>query len=65
MKSPFRRRSRAAQRPVQLQFEFMRTMPLQLSPRAERKVYDEYLRSVRDKPNHRSPNHRRDDNGDR
>jgi hypothetical protein len=50
---------------MQLQFEFMRTMPLQLSPRAERKVYDEYLRSIRDKPHHRSPNHRRDDNGDR
>ena len=65
MKSRFCKPSRAAQRPMQLQFEFMRTMPLQLSPRAERKVYDEYLRSIRDKPHHRSPNHRRDDNGDR
>jgi len=52
-------------RPTQLQFEFMHTVPPQLSPAAARKQYAEYRRSVRDEPDRRNLKHERKDDGTR
>lgn len=48
--------TRAAQErdPAQLEFDFTRTTPLQLTPAAARKEYAEYRRTVRDEPDRRS-----------
>jgi hypothetical protein len=49
-----------AHAPAQLEFEFMHTQPPQLSPAAEAKQYAEYRRSVRDEPDRRSPQARKE-----
>ena len=53
---PLRPPTRAAQErdPTQLEFDFTRTTPLQLTPAAARKEYAEYRRTVRDEPDRRS-----------
>ncbi len=53
---PLRPPTRAAQErdPAQLEFDFTRTTPLQLTTAAARKEYAEYRRTVRDEPYRRS-----------
>jgi hypothetical protein len=65
MKPPFRRPSRATHNPAQLQFEFMRTTPLQLSPTAQRKAYDEHWLSIKGEPRHRNHKQERKAHGTR